>query len=108
MDIRFQNSPTETASMGTAALRENFLCSSLMVDDEVKLVYSHYDRVIIGGAKPVSRVLDLLTQDALKADYFLERREIGIINVGGAGTITADGIHYQLEKQSCLYIGKGT
>ena len=107
MEVRFQNSPKETASMNTAELRENFLIESLMIDDQVKLVYSHYDRVIIGGAKPVSSTLTLEAHSELKADYFLERREIGIINVGGAGRVTADGESFELGKLDCLYVGKG-
>jgi len=107
MEVRFQNSPKETASMNTAELRGNFLIESLMVDDQLKLVYSHYDRVIIGGAKPVNTVLTLEAHAELKADYFLERRELGIINVGGAGRVTADGEVFELNKLDCLYLGKG-
>src|SRR5687768_6549573 len=108
MDIRFQNSPKETASMHTAEIRDNFLCESLMQENKVSLVYSHYDRVIVGGVKPVNQSLVLETDEELKAAFFLERREIGIINVGGTGRISAGGETFQLEKLSCLYIGKGT
>src|SRR5829696_6760849 len=108
MDIRFQNSPKETASMHTEEVRQNFLCESLMQNNKVSLVYSHYDRVIVGGAKPVNQSLALETNEELKAAFFLERREIGIINVGGAGTISAGNEKYNLDKLSCLYVGKGT
>lgn len=108
MEIRFQNSPKETSQMDTQQLRANFLVQNILVDDEVKLVYSHYDRVIIGGAKPVNQTLKLETHPELKAGYFLERREIGIINVGGAGKVEADGATFALEKLTCLYLGKGT
>ena len=108
MDIRFQNSPKETASMHTAEIRENFLCESLMQDNKVSLVYTHYDRVIVGGVKPVNQSLVLETEEELKAAFFLERREIGIINVGGTGTISAGDETCTLGKLSCLYIGKGT
>ncbi|MDO9373485.1 MAG: 5-dehydro-4-deoxy-D-glucuronate isomerase [Ferruginibacter sp.] len=108
MDIRFQNSPKETASMHTDELRENFLCESLMQDDKVNLVYSHYDRVIVGGVKPVNQELALETHEELKAAFFLERREIGIINVGGKGIITAGDEQFTLDKLGCLYIAKGT
>ncbi len=94
--------------MNTEELRENFLVQQLMVDDQVKLVYSHYDRVIIGGAKPVAQTLRLETHDELKAEYFLERREVGIINVGGDGVVTANGDAFALSKLDGLYIGKGT
>ncbi len=108
METRFQNSPKETSQMDTQQLRANFLVQNILVDDAVKLVYSHYDRVIIGGAKPVNQTLKLETHPELKAGYFLERREIGIINVGGAGKVEADGATFALEKLTCLYLGKGT
>jgi len=107
MNIRFAISPNEAKQFNTDQLRENFLVSSLMQDDKVQLVYTHYDRVIIGGAKPVNKSLSLPNHPELKADYFLERREMGIINVGGAGTVTADGETFELNKQDCVYIGKG-
>ncbi|GEO07592.1 4-deoxy-L-threo-5-hexosulose-uronate ketol-isomerase [Segetibacter aerophilus] len=93
--------------MNTQELRDNFLIENLMVDDEVKLVYSHYDRVIIGGAKPVTKTLSLETHAELRADFFLERREMGIINVGGNGVVEADGETHNLSRLDCLYIGKG-
>ena len=108
MEIRFQNSPKETSRMNTEELRANFLAQNLVQNDAVKTVYSHYDRVIIGGAKPVNQTLKLENHPELRAEYFLERREIGIINVGGAGKVKADGATFDLEKLSCLYLGKGT
>ena len=107
MEIRFQNSPAETARMNSEELRKNFLLQQLMVDDEVKLVYSHYDRMIVGGAKPVNKTVVLETDAELRADYFLERRELGIINVGGDGSIEANGETFSLSKLDALYIGKG-
>jgi 4-deoxy-L-threo-5-hexosulose-uronate ketol-isomerase len=107
MQIRFANSSKETAAMTTGELRGNFLVEDLMVNDEVKRVYSHYDRIIIGGAKPVNKTLALPTHSELKADYFLERREMGIINVGGPGTVEADGENFPLNKLDCVYLGKG-
>lgn len=107
MEVRFQNSPKETAQMNTQELRDTFLIQSLMTDDQIKLVYSHYDRVIVGGVKPVSKSIALETDTELKADYFLERRELGIINVGGTGSVEAGGETYALNKLDCLYIGKG-
>ena len=82
METRFQNSPKETKAMDTQELRKNFLIDDLITDGEVKLVYSHYDRVIIGGVKPLAKVLTLEAHAELRADYFLERRELGIINIG--------------------------
>lgn len=108
MDIRFQNSPAETAQMDTEQLRKSFHLQQLMQDDTVQLTYSHYDRVIIGGAKPVNRTLALPNHPELRAAFFLERRELGIINVGGPAVITADKKEYRLNKLDCLYLGKGT
>jgi 4-deoxy-L-threo-5-hexosulose-uronate ketol-isomerase len=108
MEIRFQNSPTETASMHTEELRKNFVCASLMEDDKINLVYSHYDRMIIGGVKPVHSIIVLGNEEELKASYFLERREMGIINIGGPGKVLADNLTYQLQKLDCLYLGKET
>jgi 4-deoxy-L-threo-5-hexosulose-uronate ketol-isomerase len=108
MQIRFQNSPKETATMNTQQLRENFLVQNLMQAGKIELVYSHYDRVIIGGVVPANAAITLPNEDELKANYFLERRELGIINVGEKGTVTADGVDYTIEKLECVYLGKGT
>jgi len=108
MDIRFGNSVKEVKSMGTEALRASFLISDLMQDDTLKLTYSHYDRVIVGGAKPVNKKVELTNHPELRADFFLQRRELGIINVGGKGKVYADDATYELNKLDCLYVGKGT
>jgi 4-deoxy-L-threo-5-hexosulose-uronate ketol-isomerase len=108
MQIRFTNSPAETRQMNTEQLRENFLVTNLFSGNEVNLVYSHYDRVIIGGAKPDGKTLLLPNHPELRAEFFLERRELGIINVGADGTVTADGKDFFLRKMDCLYLGKGT
>lgn len=108
MNIRFASSPGETKQMDTEQLRENFLVQNLMKEDSIQLVYSHYDRVIIGGAKPVNKTLELPNHPELRADYFLERRELGIINVGGKGKVIADGNEFEMNKQDCVYLGKGT
>jgi len=108
MQIRFQNSPEETMQMTTAQLRENFLVSNLFQEDTLRLVYSHYDRVIIGGVKPVNKTVQLSNHTELKADFFLERRELGIINVGGAGIIRTENKEYAVSKLDCVYLGKGT
>lgn len=108
MEIRFQNSPQETKQMCTEELRKNFLIETLVTEDKLKLVYSHYDRMIIGGVKPVKEEITLPNEAELRAEYFLERREIGIFNVGGKGKVTADGTTYEVEKLACVYLGKGT
>lgn len=107
MEVRFQNSTRETAGMNTQELRTNFLIENLMINDEIRLVYSHYDRVIVGGVKPISKTLSLETHPELRADYFLERRELGIINVGGDGAVETNENIYQLGKLDAVYIGKG-
>ncbi|HRX94509.1 MAG TPA: 5-dehydro-4-deoxy-D-glucuronate isomerase [Chitinophagaceae bacterium] len=108
MEIRFAISPAEARQMNTEQLRENFLVENLFVNDEIKLVYTHYDRVIIGGIKPVSKTIELPNHPELRADYFLERRELGVINVGGDGVVIADGKEFAARKMDCVYLGKGT
>lgn len=94
--------------MNTDELRSAFICEALMQDDTINLVYSHYDRMIIGGAKPVNTTLVLKNEEELKATYFMERREMGVINVGGAGRVLAAGVTYELDKLDCVYLGKET
>jgi 4-deoxy-L-threo-5-hexosulose-uronate ketol-isomerase len=114
MQIQFGHSPKESAGMSTSELRSAFLTGNLMQDDTIQLVYTHYDRVIMGGVKPVTKSLPLETHPELKSDYFLERRELGIINIGGKGRVHTDGgAHepgkgaHELDKLDCLYLGKG-
>lgn len=108
MEIRFQSSPKEVKGMCTEELRANFLVQQLMQSGEIKLVYSHYDRVIVGGAKPAAQQIELPNEPELRADFFLQRRELGIINVGGDGMVEADGEKYELNKLDALYLGQGT
>jgi 4-deoxy-L-threo-5-hexosulose-uronate ketol-isomerase len=91
----------------TATIRERFLLEGIVKPDEVNCVYTHYDRMIVGAANPVDKQLDLGNYPDLKADYFLQRREIGIINVAGNGEVIVDGQAYKVNKLDCLYIGKG-
>lgn len=93
--------------MTTEELRRAFLTEPLMAADNARLVYSHYDRVIVGGIKPVGQRVALDTHPELKADFFLQRREIGIINVGGKGKVRVGNVEYELDKLDCLYIGRG-
>ncbi|WP_158829197.1 5-dehydro-4-deoxy-D-glucuronate isomerase [Mucilaginibacter lacusdianchii] len=108
MEIRFEHSQKEVSRMTTEELREAFLVESLMQEDKLTTVYSHYDRTIVGGVKPVNGTVTLDNHPELRAEYFLERRELGIINVGGNGVVVADGQTYEMDKLSCLYVGKGT
>lgn len=93
--------------MSTEELRSAFLTDPLMQPDKIRLVYTHYDRVIIGGACPVRQRLTLEAHPELRADFFLQRREIGIINVGGNGKVYADDKAYRVGRLECLYAGKG-
>jgi 4-deoxy-L-threo-5-hexosulose-uronate ketol-isomerase len=108
MEVRFTESPQETAAMQTQALRDHFLISNLFEDNKINLTYTHYDRVIVGGVKPVKEAVELPNPAELRAEYFLERREIGIINVGGNGKVIADGATHAIAKMDCVYLGKGT
>ncbi len=107
MEIRNACNPVDFKSYTTERLRSDFLIQGLFVPDEVKMVYSHIDRIITGGVIPVKSV-KLEAGSELRADYFLERREIGIINIGGKGTVRADGEAYALDTKDGLYIGMGT
>lgn len=104
---RYASSPEAVKKYDTQQLREEFLIDDLMQEDEVVLVYSHYDRYIAGSAVPVKGDLVLETIDPLKAPYFLERRELGIINVGGSGSVVVEGTTYELGFKDALYIGSG-
>ncbi|ASU34010.1 5-dehydro-4-deoxy-D-glucuronate isomerase [Mucilaginibacter xinganensis] len=99
--------PEDFKTYDTALIRERFLIDGTVQTDVINCVYTHYDRMIVGTANPVNGELMLENYSNLKADCFLERREIGIINVAGDGTIIADGQAYELKKFDCLYIGKG-
>lgn len=99
--------PDHYKTFTTSELRSAFHVPEVFVADNITAVYSHYDRFILGGAFPKSKSLKLETIDALKADYFLQRRELGIINVGGTGTISVDGQEYLLHNKEAFYIGRG-
>ena len=104
--VRYASSPQDVKTYDTARLREEFLIQNLMEADTVNLVYTHYDRYIAGGAVPVKSALKLETINPLKSDYFLERRELGIINVGGSGSVLVDGQKYDLAYKEALYVGR--
>lgn len=108
MEIRHSRHYEEVERFNTTELRDNFLVQDLFVEGELKLVYSHEDRMIVGGAVPTGSEIKLDAGDALRTEYFLERREIGIVNIGGDGVVTAGGKDYDLSKKDTLYVGKGT
>ncbi len=106
-EVRYASSPREVKKLDTEELRKEFLIQNLMNPGEINTVYSHYDRYIAGGAVPLQTSLRLETIDPLKAEYFLERRELGIINVGGSGSVSVDGEIFELAYKEALYIGRG-
>ncbi|MCY9514720.1 5-dehydro-4-deoxy-D-glucuronate isomerase [Paenibacillus apiarius] len=109
MEMRHASHPESAKGYDTERLRKEFLIEKLFVENEVQMVYSHVDRYIIGGALPTSATLKLEADSReIGADYVLERREIGIINVGAAGIVTVDGTEYAVEPRDCLYIGMGS
>lgn len=107
MELRTAVSPKDVKHYTTDRLREEFLIQNLFTPDEIKLIYSHIDRIITGAATPVNEVLKLTAGDELRAEYFLQRREMGVINIGGDGIITIDGREYEVAYKQGMYIGKG-
>ena len=107
MELRTAASPRDVKHYTTDRLREEFLIDDLFHADEIKLVYSHIDRIITGSAVPVAGKLVLTAGDELRAEYFLERREMGVINIGGTGVITIDGRDYTVNYKEGMYIGMG-
>ena len=107
-DIRYANHPDDSKKYDTTELREKYLIEKLFEADDILLTYSHQDRIIAGGAMPVKKTLSLGTFKELATNYFLERREMGVINIGGAGVITLDGKKYDIGFKEGIYIGMGT
>jgi 4-deoxy-L-threo-5-hexosulose-uronate ketol-isomerase len=109
MEVRYSPDPVAARTMSTADIRRHFLVEGLFAPDAVPMVYSDVDRSITGSAVPVREPLKLLaTKKEMAAEYFLERREIGIVNIGGRGKVTADGKEFPMETRDGLYLGKGT
>jgi len=108
MEVRFAPNAQAAQRMTTEELRSNYLIENLFVKGNVALVYSDVDRAIIGGIVPADKSLQLMaSKKEMAADYFCERREVGIINIGGKGSITVDGKKFSMEAKDILYIGKG-
>jgi 4-deoxy-L-threo-5-hexosulose-uronate ketol-isomerase len=109
MEVRYSPDPVASRTLSTADLRRHFLLEGLFVPNTVPMVYSDVDRSITGSAVPAQEPLKLLaTKKEMAAEYFLERREIGIVNIGGRGKITVDGKDFPMETRDGLYVGKGT
>ena len=107
MEVRYSPDPVRFCRMTTEEIRDNFLVESLFKPDEITMLYSDIDRAIAGSAVPVGQTLSLTSADELRADYFCQRRELGILNIGGAGTLTIDGQNYEMSNLDCLYVGRG-
>ena len=99
--------PDDFKSYDTTKIRDRFVMEKVMAPDEINVTYSMYDRLVYGGAMPVTKVLDLDSFLELKSDNFLDRRELGVINVGGTGVVTVDGEDYELAFKEALYVGCG-
>ena len=107
-EIRYASHPEDAKSYDTSRLRRDFLIENVFTKDEVNMVYSMYDRMIVGGAMPVNEELELETIDPLRAPFFLTRRELGVFCVGGAGgVVTVDGKAFTLNYKEALYLGSG-
>ena len=106
-EIRYASHPEDAKNYDTERIRKEFLVSNLMIPDDIRLVYSFNDRLIVGGIVPSLKSIELPSIDPLKSTYFLERRELGVINVGGNGNIEVDGEVYKLNYKEALYIGMG-
>ena len=106
-EIRYAAHPEDAKHYDTQRIRRDFLMEKVFAPDEVNMIYSMYDRMIVGGALPVNEVLTLEAIDPLKASYFLTRREMGIFNVGGPGEVKAGGAVFTLDYKEALYLGSG-
>ncbi|HRF68032.1 MAG TPA: 5-dehydro-4-deoxy-D-glucuronate isomerase [Muribaculum sp.] len=99
--------PDDVKHYDTEQLRSHFMMPEVMEQDKINLTYSLYDRIVYGGVVPVTKTMELETIDPLKSEYFLERRELGVINIGGDGIVSVDGKDYELRFKDALYVGRG-
>lgn len=106
-EVRYPSHQDDAKHYDTAKLREHYLVKNLMVPDEINMVYSMFDRIIAGGAVPVKEELILTPPEILRSEYFTQRREIGIINVGGTGVVKVGDEEYEIPFKEALYIGRG-
>ncbi len=105
--FRYASNPVDARKYGTQEIREHFLIEKLFTENDINLTYSMYDRYIVGGIMPVTKTLKLETIPYLKSENFLDRRELGVVNVGGKGSVTVDGEFFELNKKEALYVGMG-
>lgn len=106
-EFRYASNPKDVSKYDTSDLRSQFLIDKLFSENDINLTYSMYDRFIVGGIMPITQTLKLETIPYLKSDNFLDRRELGIINVGGKGIVSVDGVIFELDKKEALYVGMG-
>lgn len=107
LDTRYANHPEDSKHYTTEELRKHYLMETVFVADEVNLMYSHVDRVIAGGVMPVETEVKLEGCKELGSEFFLERRELGLINIGGSGKVILDGVEYKMASKDGLYVGMG-
>src|SRR5580704_16331655 len=106
--IRHSPRPQDVSSMSTQALREAFLIESIFTPGEITGTFTDLDRLVVGGAMPAGKPIELPNHKETGRAFFLERRELGAINIGGAGKVVADGKTFALEKLDCIYLPMGT
>jgi 4-deoxy-L-threo-5-hexosulose-uronate ketol-isomerase len=106
-EVRYASHPQDAKQYDTARLRKEYLVEKVFSADEVNMVYTLYDRLVVGGAMPVKETLTLEAIDPLKSEFFLSRRELGIYNVGAAGKVIVDGVVFELNFKEALYLGAG-
>lgn len=108
LENRYANHPQDSKHYTTEEIRDHYLIKQVFVENEVNLTYSHVDRVIAGGIMPTDKIVELSNCKEIGSDYFLERREAGIINVGGSGKIIIDDVEYKMNSKDGIYIGMGS
>ena len=108
METRYSPNQAGYRQMGTKELRSTFLVDSLFAPEKLELIYTDNDRAIVGSAVPVASPIQLIADAELRAAYFCERRELGVLNIGGPGTVEVDGKRFELAKFDVLYVGRGS
>jgi len=108
MQVRYSADPVRFSRMTTQEVRDEFLIETLFQPDSLEMIYSDIDRAITGSAVPSKKTLNLSAADELRADFFCQRRELGVLNIGQAGTVTIDGTDYAMSNKDGLYIGRGS
>ncbi len=108
MKVRYTADPVRFTRMTTEEIRENFLVDELFAADSITMISCDVDRAIVGSAVPATKILTLESAPELRAETFCERRELGILNIGGAGTVTVDGTEYPMAARDGLYVGRGS